>query len=172
MMMRVWNLPIVLATMTIALCGMIYQGNANQAAAEGLFDDVNIGLFSIGGRATYVDPKDGDANWFGGGQLRIHPFHFLAIEGSVDYHKTDINSTNVRTFPVQGSVLLYPFGTKQLSPFILGGAGWYFTHVEGPGDFDKTQHRFGAQCRGRPTALSHGLPLARRYLSAYLAGEN
>lgn len=148
MMMRAWNLPIVLATMTIALCGMIYQGNANQAAAEELFDDVNIGLFSIGGRATYVDPKDGDANWFGGGQLRIHPFHFLAIEGSVDYRKTDINSTNVRTFPVQGSVLLYPFGTKRLSPFILGGAGWYFTHVEGPGDFDKTQHRFGAHAGG------------------------
>lgn len=146
--MRARNLPSVLATMTIVLCGMIYQGNANQAAAEGLFDDVNIGLFSIGGRATYVDPKDGDANWFGGGQLRIHPFHFLAIEGSVDYRKTDINSTNVRTFPVQGSVLLYPFGTKRLSPFILGGAGWYFTHVEGPGDFDKTQHRFGAHAGG------------------------
>lgn len=148
MMMRARNLPSVLATMTIVLCGMIYQGNANQAAAEGLFDDVNIGLFSIGGRATYVDPKDGDSNWFGGGQLRIHPFHFLAIEGSVDYRKTDINSTNVRTFPVQGSVLLYPFGTKRLSPFILGGAGWYFTHVEGPGDFDKTQHRFGAHAGG------------------------
>ncbi len=148
MMMRVWNLPVVLAPMTIALCGMIYEGNANQAAAEGLFNDVNIGLLSIGGRATYVDPKDGDANWFGGGQLRIHPFHFLAIEGSVDYRKTDINSTNVRTFPVQGSVLLYPFGTKRLSPFILGGAGWYFTHVEGPGDFDKTQHRFGAHAGG------------------------
>lgn len=148
MMMRVRNLPVVLATMTIALGGLFYEGSTSPAAAEGLFDDVNIGLLSIGGRATYVDPKDGDANWFGGGQLRIHPFHFLAIEGSVDYRKTDINSTKVRTFPVQGSVLLYPFGTKRLSPFILGGAGWYFTNVEGPGEFDKTQHRFGAHAGG------------------------
>jgi len=147
-MMRMVKLSVGVATLTVTLGGMLYDGTSTSAAAEGLFDDVNIGLFSIGGRATYVDPKDGDANWFGGGQLRIHPFHFLAIEGSVDYRKTDINSTNVRTFPVQGSVLLYPFGTKRLSPFILGGAGWYFTHVEGPGDFDKTQHRFGAHAGG------------------------
>ncbi|MBX3335762.1 MAG: porin family protein, partial [Nitrospira sp.] len=98
--------------------------------------------------ATYFDPKNGDENWFGGGQVRIHPFHFLAVEGSVDYRRTEINSTKVRTFPVQGSVLLYPFGMKRLSPFILGGAGWYFTNVEGPGDFDKTQHRFGAHAGG------------------------
>ena len=147
-MMRILKLPVVLASLTVVLAGTLYEGGAKPASAEGLFDDVNIGLFSIGGRATYVDPKDGDANWFGGGQLRIHPFHFLAIEGSVDYRKTDLQSTTVRTFPVQGSALLYPFGTKRLSPFILGGAGWYFTHVEGPGDFDKTQHRFGAHVGG------------------------
>lgn len=148
MMRRVWNLPVVLATITIALGGMLYEGSTSPASAEGLFDDVNIGLFSIGGRATYVDPKDGDATWFGGGQLRLHPFKFLAVEGSVDYRKTDLNSTTVRTFPVQGSVLLYPLGTKRLSPFVLGGAGWYFTHVEGPSHFDETQHRFGAHVGG------------------------
>jgi len=147
-MMRVLKLQIVVVTLAVALGGMLYEGSANPAAAEGLFDDVNIGLFSIGGRATYFDPKDGDANWFGGGQLRLHPFKFLAVEGSVDYRKTDINSTTVRTFPVQGSLLIYPLGTKRISPFILGGAGWYFTDVEGPGDFDKTQHRFGAHVGG------------------------
>ena len=61
-MMRIWKLPIVLLTMTAALGGMLYGEGAKPAAAEGLFDDVNIGLFSIGGRATYFDPKDGDAN--------------------------------------------------------------------------------------------------------------
>ena len=34
---------------------------------------VDIGFFSVGGRATYFDPKEGDAKWFGGAQLRIHP---------------------------------------------------------------------------------------------------
>ncbi|MBK9306018.1 MAG: porin family protein [Nitrospira sp.] len=148
MIMRVLKRPVVLVALTVALGGMLYEGSAKPAAAEGLFDDMNIGLFSIGGRATYFDPKNGDENWFGGGQVRIHPFHFLAVEGSVDYRRTEINSTKVRTFPVQGSVLLYPFGMKRLSPFILGGAGWYFTNVEGPGDFDKTQHRFGAHAGG------------------------
>lgn len=146
--MRVLKRPVVLVALTVALGGMLYEGSAKPAAAEGLFDDMNIGLFSIGGRATYFDPKNGDENWFGGGQVRIHPFHFLAVEGSVDYRRTEINSTKVQTFPVQGSVLLYPFGMKRLSPFILGGAGWYFTNVEGPGDFDKTQHRFGAHAGG------------------------
>ncbi|MDH4079924.1 MAG: porin family protein [Nitrospira sp.] len=147
-MMRVLKLPVVLVALTVTLGGMLYEGNTTMAMGETLFDDVNIGLFSIGGRATYFDTKEGDDNWFGGGQVRIHPFHFLAVEGSVDYRRTDINATKVRTFPVQGSVLLYPFGTKRLSPFILGGAGWYFTNVEGPGDFDKTQHRFGAHAGG------------------------
>ncbi|MDH4152287.1 MAG: porin family protein [Nitrospira sp.] len=147
-MMSTWKPPVVLAALTVVLAGMLCGAGVQSAAAEGIFDDVNLGLFSIGGRATYFDPKDGDANWFGGGQLRLHPFKFLAVEGSVDYRKTDINSTTVRTFPVQGSLLIYPLGTKRLSPFLLGGAGWYFTNVEGPHGFDKTQHRFGAHVGG------------------------
>lgn len=143
-MMRVPRLSVLAVTLAIVLGGGFHDGSVDQAVAETLFDDVNIGLFSIGGRATYFDPKEGDDNWFGGGQVRIHPFHFLAVEGSVDYRRSEINSTKVRTFPVQGSLLLYPLGIKRLAPFILGGAGWYFTNVEGPGDFDKTQHRFGA----------------------------
>ncbi len=147
-MMSTWKPPVVLAALTVVLAGMLCGAGVQSAAAEGIFDDVNLGLFSIGGRATYFDPKDGDANWFGGGQLRLHPFKFLAVEGSVDYRKTDISSTTIRTFPVQGSLLIYPLGTKRLSPFLLGGAGWYFTNVEGPHGFDKTQHRFGAHVGG------------------------
>ena len=147
-MMNPWKFPVVVTTLTGVLAGILYEGGINPSAAEGIFDDVNLGLVSIGGRATYFDPKEGNANWFGGGQVRLHPFKFLAVEGSVDYRKTDINSTTVRTFPVQGSALIYPFGTKRLSPFILGGAGWYFTNVEGPGDFEKTQNRFGAHAGG------------------------
>ena len=168
-MMSKWKRAIGLLTITIALGGILYEGGTNLAAAEGLFDDVNLGLVSIGGRATYFDPKEGDANWFGGGQLRLHPFKFLAVEGSVDYRKTDINSTTVRTFPVQGSALIYPFGTKRLSPFILGGAGWYFTNVEGPGDFDKTQHRFGAHVGGGlQLFLSEHLSLDSTYRHIWL----
>jgi hypothetical protein len=65
--MRVRKLPVLAVTLAVALGGMLYEGSSNQAMAETLFDDVNIGLFSVGGRATYFDPKEGDSNWFGGG---------------------------------------------------------------------------------------------------------
>ncbi len=168
-MMKPWNLPVAVTPLTVVLAGMLYEGGIKPAVAEGLFDDVNLGLISIGGRATYFDAKDGDTSWFSGGQVRLHPFQFLAVEGSVDYLKTDISSTTIRTFPVQGSALIYPFGTKRLSPFILGGAGWYFTNVEGPHGFDKMQHRFGAHAGvGLQLFLNEHLSLDSTYRHIWL----
>ena len=168
-MVQIRRLPVILASLPVLLAGMLCGGGTKPAAAEGIFDDVNLGLLSIGGRVTYFDPKEGDANWFGGGQLRLHPFKFLAVEGSVDYRKTDVSSTTVRTFPVQGSALIYLVGTKRLSPFILGGAGWYFTNVEGPHGFDKTQHRFGAHVgAGLQLFLSEHLLLDSTYRHIWL----
>ena len=110
---------------------------------------VDIPLFSVGGRATYFDPKEGDSRWFGGAQLRIHPSHYLAVEGSVDYRREEFNGgTKAHTFPVQGSLLIYPIGTTRLAPFILGGGGWYFTSIDGPGGFSDTQQRFGGHVGG------------------------
>ena len=141
------KLPVMLGAMTVALGGIFYEGVAI-SAPKSLFDDVNIGLFSVGGRATYFNPTDGHANWFGGGQLRLHMFRYLAVEGSVDYGQTDMNSAIARTFTVQGSALVYPLGIKRISPFILGGAGLYFTHLEGPGGFDKAQGRLRGHVGG------------------------
>ena len=61
-MMKPWKRQIVLTTLALVLAGMLYEGVTKPAAAEGIFDDVNLGLLSIGGRATYFGPKDGDAN--------------------------------------------------------------------------------------------------------------
>lgn len=110
---------------------------------------VDIGFFSVGGRATYFDPKEGDDKWFGGAQLRIHPSRYLAIEGSADYRREEFDGgTKSHTYPVQGSLLIYPFGTTRLAPFILGGGGWYFSTIDGPGGFSDTQHRFGGHVGG------------------------
>ena len=46
------------------------------------------------------------------------------------------------------SALIYPLGTTRLAPFLLGGGGWYYTTVKGPGGFDETQNRFGAHAGG------------------------
>lgn len=116
--------------------------------AENIFSDVDVGLFSIGGRATYFDPKEGDDRWFGGAQVRVHPIRYLAVEGSVDYRRNDFGDTRVHSYPVQGSLMIYPLGLKRISPFILGGGGWYFTTVTGPGGFDDTQQRFGGHVGG------------------------
>jgi len=110
---------------------------------------VEIPFFSVGGRATYFDPKEGEDRWFGGAQLRVHPSHYVAVEASADYRREEFDGgTKTHTYPVQGSLLIYPIGTTRLAPFILGGGGWYFTSVDGPGGFSDTQHRFGGHVGG------------------------
>ena len=119
------------------------------AAADGdLFQQMDIGFFSVGGRATYFDPKEGQSRWFGGGQVRVYPFKYLAFEGSVDYRRDDTAGSRIHTYPVQVSALIYPLGQTRLAPFLLGGGGWYYTTVKGPGNFDDTQNRFGFHAGG------------------------
>lgn len=133
----------------VLLLSPIFALSAPALADDGLLQQVDIGLLSIGGRAMYYDPKEGDANWYGGAQVRLHPWHYLAIEGSADYRRNDFSGgTKAHSYPVQVSALIYPLGTTRLAPFILGGGGWYYTTVSGPGGFDNTQNRFGLHAGG------------------------
>lgn len=108
-----------------------------------LMEDMSKGVFSIGGRAVYYDPIDGNDDWRGGAQARLYLTEFFAIEGSADYRKNDFGGTTVRTFPIQLSGLIYLLPGKRLSPFLIGGGGWYYTDVDGPGGFEDVQQRFG-----------------------------
>lgn len=119
-----------------------------EAADNELFQQMDIGFFSIGGRAVYYDPKDTQANWFGGAQVRVNPFKYLSFEGSADYREQEAAGTTIHTYPVQVSALIYPLGHSRLAPFLLGGGGWYYTTVKGPGNFDDTQNRFGLHAGG------------------------
>lgn len=114
-----------------------------------LFNNVDKGVFSIGGRATYLDPTGGNGNWFGGTQVRWYALRFFAVEGSADYRTTDFASSN-RTdyYPVQVSGLFYLLPGKRLSPFLLGGVGWYYSHVARDGAPDSTKTRFGPHVGG------------------------
>ncbi len=106
--------------------------------------DIPEGGLSIGGRAAFYESEDAeDGDFFGGAQLRLYLSQAIGLEGSVDYRRTKLNSTRIDTFPVQASLLAYLFPRTHFNPFVLGGAGWYYTHVEGPGGFDDTQQRFG-----------------------------
>ena len=87
---------------------------------------------TFGGRATYVRPKDADGGTLGGGaQLRLHFTSVIAVEASADYRQNKFGGTTVQEAPVQASLLLYLTPHWVVSPYMLGGVGWYFTHIQG-----------------------------------------
>lgn len=135
--------------LAIAVSGIPAMFPQQAAAADSdLFQQMDIGFVSIGGRATYYDPKEGESGWSGGAQVRVNPFRYLSFEGSADYRREDTDGSRIHTYPVQVSALIYPLGHTRLAPFLLGGGGWYYTTVKGPGNFDDTQNRFGAHAGG------------------------
>lgn len=91
--------------------------------------------FGIGGRFSFVtsdvDAVDTDSQRFFGGQIRAGLSPRTAFELSLDV-RTDDNATEtvrIRQMPIQASLLLYPVKSV-LSPYLLGGGGWYSTRVE------------------------------------------
>ena len=102
-------------------------------------------VFSIGPRATYSTPKDADeGQWSAGAQARLHLSPALALEGSIDYRSNKfLKFTTVKTYPVQASLLAYLMPGSAVSPYLIGGAGWYYTEVEDPFRFSHTSSRFG-----------------------------
>jgi opacity protein-like surface antigen len=95
---------------------------------------------TFGLRGMYFNPKGADdGSWSGGAQLRFHMSNALAIEGSADWRQNKFGGTVVDVYPVQASLLVYLLPDLPISPFILGGGGWYYTHVHD----QPTQNRFG-----------------------------
>jgi opacity protein-like surface antigen len=107
---------------------------------------------TLGGRAAYYRPKDADHGTLNGGaQVRLHILSMLAVEGSADYRQNKYGGTTVDVFPVQASLMLYLTPGWVISPYILGGVGWYYTHVR-HGD---TMNRYGPHAgAGLEAALS------------------
>jgi opacity protein-like surface antigen len=101
------------------------------------------GPFSIGGRAVDFVPRGGSDAWMGGIQARLRLPLFFGVEGSVDYRRETFGSDTTHEWPVMVSGLIYLPKIILVQPFILGGAGWYNTRVEGPAGFNDTQNRFG-----------------------------
>ncbi len=125
---------------------------ATVAAPRVLAEDGEYNRFSLGPRAAYFDPKDSDdATWMGGAQLRVPFTPALALEGSIDYRKDEYanGAVTVHTYPVQASLLFYLNPNKPVSPYLLGGAGWYFTKVEVDAiNMEESDNRFGLHAGG------------------------
>jgi opacity protein-like surface antigen len=87
---------------------------------------------TFGGRAAYYRPKGADHGTLNGGaQLRLHLTSVLAVEGSGDYRQNKFGGTTVDVVPVQASLLAYLAPNWVVSPYVLGGVGWYYTHIQG-----------------------------------------
>lgn len=101
--------------------------------------------FSIGPRASYFKPKDAENGSYSGGvQARVHFTRALGLEGSVDYRKDDYaDGVSIKTYPVQASLLAYLVPDSHVSPYLLGGTGWYITQLKGPALETETDNRFG-----------------------------
>lgn len=99
---------------------------ATEASAQGL---------GLGGRITQVrseaDPEDADAARLTGGLVRLRTSPRVGLELALDYRSTldEDHRTRLREFPLQASALLFLTQTR-LSPYLLGGVGWYSLRTE------------------------------------------
>jgi hypothetical protein len=89
--------------------------------------------FGVGPRVAWVTrdvDADSDTLRFVGGQARLLSGRF-GVEVSVDRHSESFEFLNekVTETPIQASLLLR-LGAGRVSPFLLGGPGWYRRTVE------------------------------------------
>jgi hypothetical protein len=113
--------------------------------------------FGIGPRFAWVTPNsdanvdvDVDSVRYFGGQIRVLSSRF-GLELSLDRHSESLEIINqkVTETPIQTSLLLR-LGGGRVSPFLLGGPGWYRRTVElldGSGD-DVSTTEFGWHAGG------------------------
>ena len=115
-------------TLKILACAALFT--VIQAATAAAQD----GALGIGARLAWIRGDahaDTSAVRFTGGQIRLHMSKRTAVELSLDIKTVTSTDLAVRTrdFPVQASLLLYPLKSA-LSPYLLGGGGWYTHRVE------------------------------------------
>jgi hypothetical protein len=102
-------------------------------ALPGLAGAQSVGL---GPRLSWVRgdvevDADTSGSRYTGGLLRARLSPRTAIELSLDYRSitNEALTERVRDYPIQGSLLLYPFRSA-VSPYLLGGLGWYSQRVD------------------------------------------
>ena len=105
--------------------------------------------FSLGASGGYLRAKGSDkGTWFGGVQARLR-MGLFAVEASVQVHENEYENGDVLVtqYPVQLTAFLYPLPDGPFRPYILGGVGWYYTHIDYRGVFsalsDHTDNFFG-----------------------------
>lgn len=87
----------------------------------------------LGPRLSFVraDIHAEQATRVSGGVLRLRTSPKTALEVSFDYrsHLNENLTERIKDYPIQGSLLLYPARTV-VSPYFVGGIGWYSRKVD------------------------------------------
>ena len=85
----------------------------------------------VGPRFSFVrgDVKAERSTRYSGGLLRMRTSPRTALEVSLDYHLNESLTERIKDLPIQGSLLMYPVRAR-LSPYFVGGIGWYSHRVE------------------------------------------
>ena len=149
-MRSVCTIPLRHVAMTMLALGGLLAWTA-PVSAQGL---------GLGGRLAWVtsdDDADIDSVRFVGGQIRLLSKR-VGLEVSMDRHSESFELLNqkVTETPIQASLLLRLAGGR-VSPFLLGGPGWYRRKVEpidGP-DLSVSTTEFGWHAGGGLEILAH-----------------
>ena len=106
--------------------------------------------FSIGPAGGYLHARGADrGTWLVGGQARLHFLQYLALEASLTFHQNRFEGGDIHVtqYPLQISGLIYPIPTAIVSPYLVGGAGWYYSRITYSGALtgisNDTEHTFG-----------------------------
>ena len=105
----------------------------------------------LGPRLGYVKHGDADEGTFMiGVQLRVPLGNMFAIEASIDFHSSEFEDGDVEViqWPVQVSALWFVLPNSKITPYVLGGLGWYYTTIDFSGSLSgvdsDTDSMFGA----------------------------
>lgn len=110
----------------------------------------------IGGHLSSFKASDAqEGKTFVGGQLRLRMGGGLGLEASVDYREdkyhSDVQDVTLKSVPVLFSLTAELLPGSPVTPYVLGGGGWYFTKVNLRTDLvqiDDTQTKFGYHLGG------------------------
>lgn len=109
----------------------------------------DAGQFSIGPAVGWLKVRDADdGTWMAGVQARLRLGRVIGVEGAITAHRSDFADDMIEVFqyPVQVSLLVFPFPDSPVEPYLVGGAGWYYTRYEydsALGLDDETDSQFG-----------------------------
>jgi len=105
---------------------------------------VTLPAFGLGVHGGVFKPNDADTEPFGGIHARLRVLPFLGFEASADLREAEFkDNVTILEVPVQLSALLYLIPSGPIQPYVAGGVGFYYLHIDPEGASSRTSEEFG-----------------------------